>query len=286
MIRAETFAKINIGLRVGSLREDGFHPIVGIFQSIDIVDRVALEVADVDVIVGAGGRPVSDGLDNLAFRAASAVRDRAGANQRLRLSLDKAIPAAAGLGGGSADAAAGLAVAGKHFGVAEGVLAELAPQLGSDVPFCLDRRNSPCVRPRRDCRPARTTHRVRSCGSRTAGRDLDPCGFPRSGTNWRSPGDRSFPRPPCRRRLRSDADLRNDLYPAAVALAPMLDDWRADLEEMWGRPVLLSGSGPSLFGFFIDADEAAEAAVAVPAGARFSEPCALLSVGWRMTEDT
>jgi 4-diphosphocytidyl-2-C-methyl-D-erythritol kinase len=285
MIRAETYAKINIGLRVGSLREDGFHPVGGIFQSIDVADQLTLEPAGSDSIAGTGGRPVADGLDNLAFRAASAVRSRAGAQQPLRLSLDKAIPAAAGLGGGSADAAAGLAVAGKYFGVSQSVLVELAPQLGSDVPFCL----------------VGGTARVSGRGDIVDQLAL-LTGFslavvvppveistPAAFAKWDKLGEPEgpeFPKGSLPPSLRSDSDLRNDLYPAAVALAPTLDDWRADLEQRWGRPVLLSGSGPSLFGFFVDLDEAADAVGAVPVGARFAEPCDLLPVGWRMTDDT
>ena len=72
------------------------------------------------------------------------------------------------------------------------------------------------------------------------------------------------------------------MYPTLTGYGA--DDFAAvpDLAESWGRPVMLSGSGPSLYGFFLDADEAADAAAAIPIGARFAEACALSTVGWRI----
>ena len=64
--------------------------------------------------------------------------------------------------------------------------------------------------------------------------------------------------------LREHGPLRNDLYAAAVALAPAVDEWRVELEARWARPVALSGSGPALFAFFVDLDEAQGAVGDVP----------------------
>ena len=285
MISAETFAKVNLGLRVGGRRDDGYHRIDGIFQSVAVADRVSLAASDEDAIAGVGGRPVADDLANLAFRAADAVRDRAGSGQRIALILDKSIPAAAGLAGGSADAAAALAIAGRFFGVKHDVLADIAPQIGSDVPFCL------------------TGGTARVSGRGEIITPMSPMtGFslvivvppfeiatPAAFRTWDDLGEPiglRFPQSALPPPLRSEGDLYNDLYPAAVVQAPELDDWRADLEQGWGRPVLLSGSGPSLFGFFVDSDEAAGAAATVPTGARFAESCDLVPVGWRITDDS
>jgi 4-diphosphocytidyl-2-C-methyl-D-erythritol kinase len=284
MMRAEAYAKVNLGLRVAGRREDGFHPVSGIFQSIGIVDRLALAGAEEDSIMGTGGRPVADGLDNLAFRALAAVRAVAGSSAPLELTLDKEIPVAAGLGGGSADAAAALGLAGRRLGVEPATLATIAPQLGSDVPFCL----------------IGGTARVSGRGDIVT--PLDPLtdivlavvvppveiATPAAFRAWDELGQPQGLRikqsalPPV---LRDQGDLQNDLYPAAVSLAPELDDWRADLEERWGRPAMLSGSGPTLYSFFVDQDEAAGAVAAVPAGSRFAEACDLVAFGWRITDD-
>ena len=283
MIRAEAFAKVNLGLKVGSLRSDGFHTVTGLFQSIGIADQLAISKTERDEVSSSSGRPVIDGMDNLAFRAAAAVRARAGSRQRIRIELDKTIPAAAGLGGGSADAAAGLALAGRFFGVDDGTLADLARELGSDVPFCLRGGTArvsgrgEIVNPLEPLAGFTLAVVVPPVEIRTAAafRKWDELGEP-AGLQVSQAA-----LPPA---LRDEGDLHNDLYPAAVALVPELDDWRGELEKAWGRPVMLSGSGPSLFGFFVDLDEAIGAAAAVPTGSRFSEACELMLRGWQFTE--
>lgn len=283
MIAVEAYAKVNLGLRVGRLREDGFHSIAGIFQSVRIVDHLTLQGAEDDSMRSTTGRPISDGFDNLAFRAVAAVRSEVGSSQSVAITLDKRIPTAAGLGGGSADAAAGLVMAGRYFGATDSMLTALAPSLGSDVPFCL--RGG--------------TARVSGRGEEIESLDhligfalaivVPPVEIatPAAFDTWDELdepeglriSESALPPP-----LRGEGDLINDLYPAAVALVPQLDDWRADLEKAWARPVMLSGSGPALYGFFVDSDEATGAAAEIPIGARFAEACTLATAGWRITE--
>ena len=282
MIAGTAFAKINLGLRVGGLREDGFHPVSGIFQSIDLSDSLTLDSADSDSILTSAGRPVPCHLDNLAFRAAAAVRDRAGVAASITMTLDKNIPTSAGLGGGSADAAAALGMAGAYFSTERAVLESIAPRLGSDVPFCL--RGG--------------TARVGGRGEIISPLE-DLVGFalglvvppfeiatPDVFATWDQLDDpaglriRAGDLPPA---LRGEDELTNDLYPATVALAPDIDGWRRELETRWTRPVMLSGSGPALFGFFLDREEAEGAIGAVPGGSRLAEAVDLSSVGWVLT---
>lgn len=283
MIRGTAFAKVNLGLRVGSRRHDGFHPIDGIFQSIDLSDQLTLAAAETDTIKTPARGPVQEGLQNLAFAAATVVRDAAGSSQPIAVTLDKSIPHAAGLGGGSADAAASLAIAGRWFGVQMETLVSLAPQLGSDVPFCL----------------LGGTAQVTGRGEVVV--PLDPLGgfalglvvppfevsTPAAYSSWDDLGGPAGLRiasaglPPA---LRGQGEIVNDLYPAATAIAPGLDDWRQELEARWGRPVMLSGSGPSLFGFFLDRDEASDAVAIAPTGARLAEAVELSSRGWLIAD--
>ncbi len=283
MIAGRAFGKVNFGLRIGSVREDGFHPVAGIFQSIDVVDELTLASAERDEVRSAAGRPVADGLNNLAFRAVAAVRAEAGSDQSVAVTLDKSIPVAAGLGGGSADAAGALALAGRFFGIEAGSLRALAPELGSDVPFCL----------------VGGTARVSGRGEQVE-KLPDLSGFalavvvppvevstPAAFAKWDELGEPAglrMPETTLPPQLREEGDLYNDLYPAAVSLIPELDDWRADLERAWGRHVMLSGSGPSLYGFFVDVEEAAAALDVIPTGARFAEACDLSPFGWRIEE--
>ncbi len=283
MIAGVAFGKVNFGLRVGRLRADGFHPVSGIFQSIGVADELTLSSADEDSISSAAGRPVADELDNLAFRAAAAVRAEAGSAQPLAITLDKAIPAAAGLGGGSADAAGALALAGRYFAVSADKLAELAPRLGSDVPFCFAGGTA------RVGGRGEQVQSIPALGGFALAVVVPPfeVSTPAAFLRWDEMGEPSglrMPQAALPPQLRAEGDLINDLYPAAASLVAGLDDWRADLERAWGRHVMLSGSGPSLYAFFLDSEEAAAAVAAVPAGARFAEACDLSAVGWRIDE--
>lgn len=284
MISGVAYAKVNLGLRVGAIRGDGFHPLSGIFQSIDLADKITLEAADEDGIATSSGLPAPAGMDNLAFRAAVAVRTWAEATQPVWITLDKAIPTAAGLGGGSADAAAVLAIAGRHFGVATGSLQELAEELGSDVPFCL-RGGTARVRGRGDDLETLAPLSGFALAIVVPPFELStPAVFAR----WDELGEPAGLQmaagslPPA---LRSEEVLINDLYPAAASLHPALDDWRADLASAWGRPAMLSGSGPSLFGFFVDREEADDALTTIPRGARSAGATDLSSVGWAITSE-
>ena len=137
--RALAPAKINLGLFVGPPRAgDGRHELVSVMQSISLADELTLEPAPADA---PGDELVCPGLpgapqENLAARALGAFRAATGWDAPpLRLSVRKRIPVAAGLGGGSADAAAALRLARHASGLGdEQLLYELAGSLGADVP--------------------------------------------------------------------------------------------------------------------------------------------------------
>lgn len=152
-VRLDARAKLNLGLAVGPRRADGFHDLVTVFQSISLRDTLvarrarglSLSVAHEDVGERRSSRRaplvtaarVPTGPDNLVLRAALLARERWGIGGGAHFRLIKRIPAGAGLGGGSADAAAALAAMCRLYGVhpspAERNAAALA--LGSDVPF-------------------------------------------------------------------------------------------------------------------------------------------------------
>jgi 4-diphosphocytidyl-2-C-methyl-D-erythritol kinase len=132
------FAKLNVGLRVLRKREDGYHELRTVFQTISLADRMGISFAPAtETTVRIEGTPEIQ--DNLVERAARAVLDEIGVCASVEFELKKQIPAGAGLGGGSTDAAAVLlalpVLAGA--GIPAPRLFELAAQLGSDVPFFL-----------------------------------------------------------------------------------------------------------------------------------------------------
>jgi 4-diphosphocytidyl-2-C-methyl-D-erythritol kinase len=134
-------AKVNLHLEVLGLRQDGFHELAMVMQSIDLVDVLRLSpTADGAITLSCDdpGLPVDGG--NLIVKAASLLRSRAGLPELgVRMHLQKRIPVGAGLAGGSSDGAAALVGLNSLWGLglSEQDLLELAARLGSDVPFCL-----------------------------------------------------------------------------------------------------------------------------------------------------
>ncbi len=131
------YAKVNLTLEVLGRRPDGYHEIVSVMQTVDLHDVVELTPAD-DLALECD-RPELETPDNLALRAAAALRAEAGVRDGARVRLRKAIPVSAGLGGGSSDAAATLLGLNRLWGLgmSPGDLAPTAAALGSDVPFFL-----------------------------------------------------------------------------------------------------------------------------------------------------
>ena len=134
----QSLAKVNLDLRVLYNRGDGFHELRSVFQSISLADRLAIEYTPAARTV----LEMDDALgipDNLVLRAAKAVLAATKTHARVRFRLDKRIPMGGGLGGGSSNAAAVLlalpVLAGRVIPVSD--LADMAAQLGSDVPFFL-----------------------------------------------------------------------------------------------------------------------------------------------------
>lgn len=131
-------AKVNLVLEVLGRRADGYHEIATVMQTVDLSDRLILEDADTIACRATGfGVPTDD--RNLAVRAARALAEAAGTARGVRITLDKRIPVAAGLGGGSSDAAATLIGLNRLWRLRwpAARLAEVAVTLGMDVPFFL-----------------------------------------------------------------------------------------------------------------------------------------------------
>lgn len=133
-------AKINLLLDVMRKREDGFHEVEMIMTMVDLADRLTMEELSSDSIIissQAGYIPLDE--KNLAFQAARLIKDRYNVRKGVYIHLDKHIPVAAGLAGGSSDAAATLRGLNRlwELGISEDELCTLGAELGSDVPFCV-----------------------------------------------------------------------------------------------------------------------------------------------------
>ncbi|MEA3038801.1 MAG: 4-diphosphocytidyl-2-C-methyl-D-erythritol kinase [Sphingomonadales bacterium] len=242
-MREKARAKVNLALHVLGRRADGYHELDTLFAFTEAGDELEALPADALSLEIAG--PFARGLepgDNLVLRAAEALRKRYAVAGGAALRLDKRLPVAAGLGGGSADAAAALRLLVRLWGLdsAEADLLDLAATLGADVPACLLSR----------------TIRGQGKGDRLAPADLSLAGTPILLVNpgaalatadvfrrWTGPGSGSLP---------ADALTGgNDLEPAAIALAPAVGELLERLRECPGATLArMSGSGATCFALF------------------------------------
>lgn len=132
-------AKVNLFLQILNLRPDGFHNIYSLFQSVSLFDWLTIEKTP-----GSGvalslskGLSVTVGTDNLIYKAVNVLRRKTGFKGRLNIELEKNIPVAAGLGGGSSDGAAAIVACNILYGLDLSIpqMAEISLEVGSDLPF-------------------------------------------------------------------------------------------------------------------------------------------------------
>ena len=258
-VRESAPAKVNLVLHVGPREPAGLHGVCSLFASIDLADTVTVAPSDRDEVVC---QPPIDG-PNLAAAAVQTFRDAVDVElPPLRVEIEKRIPVAAGLGGGSADAAATLRaanrLAGEPLSLAE--LRRLAVPLGSDVPSQVEPRHALVTatgeRVEPVALPAMTLLVVPAAGLSTAAvyEEADRIGA----TRERLDPDtvRSLAGLPL---AQLAAAMENDLEAAAVALRPQLVDTREALLVRAALAARVTGSGPTVFGVFADRG-AAEAA--------------------------
>ena len=260
VIREAAFAKLNPLLHVGPPRPDGLHPVCSIFASLDLADVVEVETA--------GERAASDSVDcpgvrgvNLAQRAAAAFRERVPALPRLKIRIDKRIPVAAGLGGGSADAAAVLRASNRIAGdsLPDDALRKIAAGLGSDVPSQVEPGHALVqgvgeIVEEVELPPLAVVLVAQEEGLSTTSvyAQLDRT------RGWR---ERLDPQP--LRELARSFDPRtldNDLQAATLALRPELAQVLERLRESGPLGTLVSGSGPTCFALFSDREQAEHSA--------------------------
>ena len=278
-MRAAAFAKVNLALAVYPRSVDGYHPLRGIFQSVSFADQVSIGPSSEDSVTVEGGEAPED-ESNLAWKAIDAVRRSVRNPSPVALTIKKRIPMGAGLGGGSANAAAALGLMAARLGLEDDAVAELAESLGADVPFSF----------------VGGTKLVEGRGERLS--PYEPLGdfalgivvppfslsTPAVFGEWdrlECPvGDVMDDRhlPPT---LRGGHPIRNDLLPAAISLDQRVGEWRDEIAARWGTGVAMTGSGSALFAFFSTLDEAHNAVEGIDIPTRAAEAVEPVDVGWR-----
>lgn len=139
MISEKAPAKINLTLDVLQKRPDGFHEVEMIMTTVDLADRIWLKPLDRGITIRSSERFVPNDKRNLAWQAADILRKKFDIRSGVEITLDKNIPVAAGLAGGSSDAAATLRGLNRmwNLGLSLDELAVLGASIGSDIPFCV-----------------------------------------------------------------------------------------------------------------------------------------------------
>lgn len=259
-------AKLNLALHVRARRDDGYHELETLFVFVGYGDLLTIADAETPAFTVSG--PFAEALggegDNLVLRAERAFRAEVAPLPPLSVTLDKRLPVASGMGGGSADAAAMMRAMARRAGVAtdDARLRAVAEALGSDVPACLLGRTAIGRGRGEDLTPVDGAAGIPvllvnpgvalSTAAVFAGWDrVDRGGLP--------DGDL----------IAAATNARNDLEAAARAIAPAIGDVLDQLSAAPGvRLVRMSGSGATCFGLFHDAADCTAAADAI----RLAEP--------------
>ncbi|NOY55843.1 MAG: 4-(cytidine 5'-diphospho)-2-C-methyl-D-erythritol kinase [Actinobacteria bacterium] len=280
--RAEAPAKLNLTLRVLGLDAGGYHTLRSLVQAVSWFDTVEMELSSDDELE-ISGFEVPDGGENLVWRAIEALRALTGVRTALRIRLQKRIAVAAGLAGGSADAAAALLLAATVLDIPNELVSRVAASVGADVPFCLQ-GGLAMMEGRGERLTALTPAGDYAVAIVTPPFELETAAVYRAWDRLGDPKPRVITGKTVPPSLRQFAPLSNDLEPAALSVARDLEDWMVDLEGRWDRPVLLTGSGPSLFAFFSDEQEAVSALAETPSGIRAGVSAVPLATGARRVE--
>ena len=251
MLTLQAHAKVNLILEVLSSREDGYHEIVSILQTISLYDRVVLEPSS--SLSLECNLPQLESPENLALKAAELLRKESGTSQGAVIRLEKSIPVDAGLGGGSSDGAAVLRGLNELWGLGLSTeeLLPLAAQLGSDVPFFLHQGTALVQGRGERVRPLPTAN-VQwlvllkppidiSQKTATLYSMLSPANFTRGLLTHKLAG-----------RIRGGGDvppqfLFNVFDEVASQAFPGLKEYWETFESLGAREIHLAGSGPCLF---------------------------------------
>lgn len=276
-VRLTAPAKINLSLRVLGKRADGFHEIRTVFQALDLGDEVTVSRGARGVELELRGPDLGPEEENLAYRAAELFLETSGETQGVKVVLTKWIPAGAGLGGGSSDAAAVLRALAllSPFPPPPGALMSLGARLGSDVPFFLGDSplahgagrgevltSMPALPPAHLVLALPGVHVSTPEAYAALGRASPPDDEDPEGLDADPP-----PSPAAWEDLLGA--VRNDFEPVVAERHPEVRRSLEALREAGSHAVSLSGSGGACFGFFPDREAAEGAADALT-----------LDVGW------
>ncbi|RKO67911.1 4-(cytidine 5'-diphospho)-2-C-methyl-D-erythritol kinase [Desulfofundulus salinus] len=261
MLEALARAKINLTLDITGLLPDGYHELETVMQSIALCDRLVFSPRPQGIELQTDSPLLPSGPENLVYRAAELLQRVTGCRQGVHIFLSKNIPVAAGLGGGSADAAATLAALNQlwSLGLSREELLVLAAKLGADVPFCLvggtvlARGKGELLTPLKPLPPLGVVLVTPPLAASTAQiyREYDrllPGIHPDTPAMVAAIERQDVPA--------VAALLENTLEPVTTSLYPQVTAVKEALKAAGALGVVMSGSGPTVFGLSRDEEEA------------------------------
>ena len=270
-VKEKAYAKINLFLDVVAKRDDGFHEIKTVMHTVSLCDEVTVSVQNAHnnfiriTIPNCAYIPTDN--RNLAYRAAELFLDRLGKKATVNIHLYKRIPVAAGLAGGSTDAAAVLRALNKAWRkpFSNAVLAKMAAELGSDVPYCVLGKTALCEGRGELMTPIPTSLHLYTVVAIAKERMSTPEAYSALDSLYSdfdgscsTGGDAYYPKM-CGA-LSGGTDIGAGIFNAfESAVLPKCEGARSikqRMTELGATSVLMSGSGPSVYGIFPDIDSA------------------------------
>ncbi|MCR4744594.1 MAG: 4-(cytidine 5'-diphospho)-2-C-methyl-D-erythritol kinase [Lachnospiraceae bacterium] len=262
-MKVEAHAKINLALDITGKRPDGYHLVRMVMQSLALHDTIEIEKAANDgrqIVLHSDSELITDDENNLAWKAAKLLIDEFAITDTIVIRIKKCIPIAAGLAGGSSDAAAVLKGVNKLFslGLSEKELMERGVRLGADVPYCI-------------CGGTMLSEGIGEILTRTEGK-MPSCGVllvkPKEGVSTKKVYQLFDS---LENEIHADVDgvleglrkedlayisdrMSNVLEKVTIPMLPVIDAIKKDMIKAGAIGSLMSGSGPTVFGFFKEKD--------------------------------
>lgn len=253
-ILIKAYAKINLTLDVLGKRADGYHEIRTIFQGISLHDQVYIEKGEKGIELSCSIPELGTGAENLAYKAAQSLIEEFPQIFGIKIHLDKKIPLAAGLAGGSTDAAAVLVGINQLYklGLSLAQLRQYGAKLGSDVPFCLYPLTA--IGEGR----GEILHQCPSCPELWLVVAKPPFSVSTKDVyqhiSWADLATRPEIAKVIQGMEEKDKELiyehiANTMEYSTFDLYPQLEGWKKEIEQLGAKKVIMSGSGPSLLAF-------------------------------------
>ena len=264
-IQLKAYAKINLGLDVVRRREDGYHEVRMVMQTVQLYDKLTLNVLEEDDIrikTNVDFLPIDE--SNLVYKAIKMLKDKYNIKQGMEIDLFKCIPVAAGMAGGSTDCAAALVGASRLFGLnlSNQDLMELGVKLGADVPYCIMRGTALSegigevltqLSPMPECFILIAKPPI-SVSTKFVYEHLDIAGV------QKHPDIDGMVQAIKEGSLAGITErMENVLETVTIPAYPVIEEIKNVMKEQGAMNALMSGSGPTVFGIF-ESEEAAQQA--------------------------